>query len=179
MAITFFQISGDKIIVIDYYENSDEDISHYIELLNFKEYKYKAHLAPHDINRRELLSGKTRLQRARDDYGLEFTQVKQSTSVIEDINFIRRMFHRIHIREENCGRLIECLDNYRKQYDQKNSIFKSKPNHDEFSDGADSFRYMILGLDLLDTGDSNFDNIGNNPNENTWSIGGSGSGWMR
>jgi len=151
MVIVYFQLVGDKINVIDYTEDYDQDITHYIDILNGKGYRYKTHFAPHDINKRDLLTNKTRLQRAEEDYGLVFQHIPISQSVIEDINFVRRNFYRVRINQENGGRLIACLDNYRKEWDVKNGIFKEKPLHNEYSNGADGFRIMMLSLDYIDT----------------------------
>ena len=64
-AIWFAQsFRGGAINVIDYYESSGVGLDHYADILRQKEYKYGDHLAPHDIEVRELGSSKSRLETA-------------------------------------------------------------------------------------------------------------------
>jgi hypothetical protein len=44
----------------------------------------------------------------------------------------------VWIDEGRCGRLIDCLDNYRKEWDDRLGVFKDRPRHDEFSHGYKS-----------------------------------------
>ena len=62
MSIWFIQLHLKEIRVIDYFEASGEGLDYYIDLLNKKGYKYGDHYAPHDIQVRELMSGKSRLE---------------------------------------------------------------------------------------------------------------------
>jgi len=41
---------------------------------------------------------------------------------------------------------VECLRNYRREYDEKRNIFYDKPWHDWSSHGADSARYFAVGV---------------------------------
>jgi hypothetical protein len=45
----------------------------------------------------------------------------------------------VWIDEERCARLIQCLDNYRKDWDDKLGTWKDHARHDEFSHGYKSF----------------------------------------
>jgi hypothetical protein len=51
----------------------------------------------------------------------------------------------VWIDEERCARLISCLDNYRKEWDEKLSTWKDKARHDEFSHGYKSFETRAVG----------------------------------
>ena len=57
-AIWFAQRIGEEIHLIDYYENSGESLMHYADVLEEKGYAYERHIAPHDIQARELGTGK-------------------------------------------------------------------------------------------------------------------------
>lgn len=39
---------------------------------------------------------------------------------------------------------IKCLENYKKDYDDKKKVFRDYPRHDWASHGADSFRYFAV-----------------------------------
>lgn len=64
-SIVFFQMAGNEIRIIDYYENSGEGLPHYIKVLREKDYVYGDHLAPHDIQVRDFSTGKSRLEIGR------------------------------------------------------------------------------------------------------------------
>lgn len=175
MAIVFFQLKGDFINIIDYIECNDEDIVYYIDLIKSKPYKYGTHFAPHDINKRDLLTKKTRLQRAQEEYGLKFQKLPQSKSVIEDINLVRRNFYRVRVNSEKCDRLIQCLDGYQKKWNTKYGVPSNMPADNEFIHGADAFRYMVLSLEFLEKAKISFNNL-IAPVYNTRQTSG---GWMR
>jgi hypothetical protein len=42
---------------------------------------------------------------------------------------------------------LDCLRNYRREYDEKRSVFFDKPLHDWASHGSDAFRYLALSID--------------------------------
>ncbi len=57
--IWFRQRSGNKILFIDYYENSKKDLQHYVRLLKSKGYDYGTHHLPHDGAHHSLQTGIT------------------------------------------------------------------------------------------------------------------------
>src|SRR6185436_638441 len=62
-AIWFSQSTkGGEVRLIDYYEASGEGFPHYAGVLQAKGYTYGKHWAPHDIQVRELSSGRSRLE---------------------------------------------------------------------------------------------------------------------
>ena len=73
-SIWFVQQVGRAVHVIDYYENRGEGLPHYAKVLQQKEYLYSMHHAPHDIEVRELSTGKSRREAAYD-LGINFRVV--------------------------------------------------------------------------------------------------------
>ena len=66
-AIWFFQLLGNEIRLIDYYENVGEGMPHYIKYCQSLPYVYGEHFAPHDIKVRDYSAdGRTRWEIARD-----------------------------------------------------------------------------------------------------------------
>ena len=64
--IAMYQIMpGGTVHIIDYYENCDKGLDHYVKVLLDKPYIWGAHFAPHDIQVRELSTGLSRLELAR------------------------------------------------------------------------------------------------------------------
>jgi hypothetical protein len=67
-------------------------------------------------------------------------------SIEEGIEAGRSLFPRLWIDQDKAARLIKCLENYRKQYDEINGIYKSRPLHNWASHGADSYRYLAIAI---------------------------------
>lgn len=152
MTIWVLQVYGKELRMIAYYENSGESLQHYINWLqDFRDkynFTYEAHYAPHDIQVRELSSGRSRLEIARQ-MGIKFRVVK-STSVADGIEAGRNILSRVWFDDERCKQGIKCLRNYRKEFDQKKNVFKDNPLHDWASHGADAFRmFAVTWKDIL------------------------------
>lgn len=67
--------------------------------------------------------------------------------VEQGIRRAREVFPRIYI-DESCERLIECLKHYKRNVSKKTGV-SGRPEHDEFSHGADAFRYLCLAADQM------------------------------
>lgn len=149
--IWFYQKVGNEIHLIDYYENSGEGLEHYANVLHDRGYDYGRHYAPHDIDNRDFSGkGRTRREMARDGfdingkrYRLNFDKVAK-LSVEDGINYARKMLDRCVFDSSKCERGIQCLENYRKEWNEKLGCWRDKPLHDWASDGADAFRYLAV-----------------------------------
>lgn len=141
-AIWFYQNVGLEVHVVDYYETSGEGLTHYIRVLKDKGYVYGNHYAPHDIEVRELSSGKSRLETARS-LGINF-RIVPSLSLEDGIEASRNIFNKCWFDKEKCKRGIDALKSYHKEFDDKNKTYKEHPEHDWSSHGADSFRYFAV-----------------------------------
>ena len=142
--IWFVQQYGKEIRLIDYLEASGEGLKFYINALAQKGYLYDRHYAPHDIQVRELGTGKSRLEVART-LGIKF-EITPNIGVMDGINAARMMFNRCWFDETKCKLGLQALRNYRKEWSDKKREFSSKPLHDWSSHAADSFRYMAVNM---------------------------------
>ena len=147
-AIWFAQRVGSEIHIIDYYENSGESLAHYADVLLEKDYAYERHIAPHDIQARELGTGKSRLEVA-NELGIDF-EVAPKLEVDHGIECVRNTLPNCWFDREKCKLGLDALRQYRKQWDDKNQVFKNKPLHDWCSHAADAFRYGCVH-DPVDT----------------------------
>ena len=143
MTIWFFQILGQEIHFIDYYENSGEGLSHYTQVMQEKRYYYGKHYWPHDGAVRELGTGKSR-QEVMHTLGLK-VEIGANLGIDEGINACRTIFNQCWFDTEKTVRGINCLKNYRKEWDEKNKVFRNQPKHDWSSHGADGFRTFGVG----------------------------------
>lgn len=143
MTIWFVQQIGQELHLIDYYENSGEGLPHYAQVLQEKRYLYGRHFAPHDIAVRELGTGKSRLEVAKS-LGIRF-EVGANLPIEDGISAARALFSQCWFDRDKCSRGINALKNYRKEWDEKNKVFRNNPLHDWASHGSDAFRTGAVG----------------------------------
>jgi len=149
--IWFVQEYGGEVRVIDFYKNSGEGLGHYAKLLRGQvegyermgDYLYGKHYAPHDIEVRELTSGKSRREAAKE-MGIKFKIVGRHE--IEDgIEAVRMLLPQCYFDEGHCEYGIEALKCYRKEWDEQRKTFRTNPLHDWASHAADAFRIYAWG----------------------------------
>jgi hypothetical protein len=148
MTIWFFQAVGKEVRLIHYYENHNFGMEHYANYIKqFKndfDIQYGEHLAPHDIEVRELMSGKSRKDAARS-MGLNFRTVERPKTKPEGHQAVRKLFPRLWIDEERCEVGVACLSEYSYEWDEKAKMFKDRPSHNWASHGADALQTLALG----------------------------------
>lgn len=141
-SIVFWQQTrGGEIRVIDYYEASGHGLDHYIQHLRSKPYTYGKHYAPHDIQVRELGTGKSRLEVAHS-LGIKF-DLTPNISIEDGISAARMMLPKCWFDKDKTNLLMEALRLYQEKRDIKRNISLG-PLHDWTSHAADCFRYMAV-----------------------------------
>ena len=93
--------------------------------------------APHDIRVRELGTGKSRLETAKND-GINF-QIVRDIGVPDGIDAARLLLPRCWFDEEKCKVGMEALTFYRKNDNERLLEFTDKPLHDWWSHGRMRF----------------------------------------
>ncbi len=130
---------GGEVRLIDYYEASGQALSHFVKVLREKPYIYGEHWAPHDIQVRELGTGRSRLEAAHS-LGLTFRVCPRVDSLEDGIHAARMLFGRCWFDGVKCAQGIETLQHYRWAPPTTNPTSAPKPVHDFASHGADAFR---------------------------------------
>ncbi len=143
-AIWFAQFVGQEIRIIDYYESSGVGLDHYAKVLLDKEYQYEQHILPHDVQVKELGTGKSRLE-TLDALGIRNIEIAPKLAVEDGIQAARTMIPKCWFDADNCTRGIEALRQYRRDFDEKLKTWRGRPLHDWTSHGADAFRYLAVG----------------------------------
>lgn len=138
MAIWFIQQVGQEIHLIDYLEDSGEGLQHYAKELQARPYVYGNHYGPHDIEVRELGTGKSRKEVAAS-LGIQFT-VAPKLEVADGIQAVRDLLPRCWVDSEKCQRGLDALLSYHKDWDEKREVYRNQPVHDWASHGADALR---------------------------------------
>ena len=139
------QLVGTEVRLIDYYENHGVGLDHYVKWIRDNDYIKAEHILPHDVRVRELGSGKSRLEML-EEAGLEI-KIAPRMGLDDGIQAVRRLLPRCWFNVPKVQTGLNCLRNYRRDYDEKRKIFYERPLHDWSSHGSDSFRYLALGLD--------------------------------
>jgi phage terminase large subunit len=142
MSIWFAQFFRNEIRLIDYYEAQGEGLSYYVGVLKGKGYAYGNHYFPHDIQVKELGTGKSRFE-ILEGLGVN-PSIVPKMSVDDGINAVRSILNRCWFDEMKTQRGYDALNSYHKEYDEDRKCFKNKPYHDWSSHGADAFRYLSL-----------------------------------
>jgi hypothetical protein len=139
-AIWFFQVWGDKIICVDYEEGNGKTTGEWINIIASKGYNSfgSRNIAPWDADHNFLTLA--------SNSGFNFDRPLPKWKVKAGIEAVRRAFLNCYFDEERCKLGLKCLSNYRQKYDDQKQVFKSV--HDWSSHGADSFRYMAMGIDI-------------------------------
>lgn len=154
-AIFFYRKVGKEFHILHYHENSGEPLGYYMKYIQdiFRKNKWTMgkHYAPHDMNNREFASrGRTRKELARDgiEYGdkiykMNF-QIVAKLGVDDGIQFVRDILPRCVFDEIPTKRGVECLEEYRKEWNDKQGCWRDNPLHNWASHGADAFRYLAV-----------------------------------
>lgn len=141
-AVWFYQLVGKEVHLIKYREWTQQSLTDICrEVLN-EPYIFGEHVYPHDIEARELTTGRSRIEVVRNIMGN--VKVAPRTEVADGINAVRTLFPRMWFDESNCAQGLECLRNYRKAWDEKRKVFQDRPFHDWSSHGSDAARYLAL-----------------------------------
>jgi len=144
-AIWFFQLFGNEIRIIDYWEGNWYSI---LEILNHiiskKPYKIEKHYLPHDSEVTEMSTGVRRTQIFKKLW--HTYQVIKKAAISDWIDAVRTIFNRCYFDEEKTAQWIKCLSHYQREWDEKNWVFKPQPLHNRASHGADAFRYLATAL---------------------------------
>ena len=83
-------------------------------------------------------------------------RIVPNTDVEQGIGAARLMFPRVYFDEVKAQRLVDCLKRYRRRINQTTNQPEG-PEHDEYSHGADAFRYLAVMVDKLSNDDGWFD----------------------
>jgi hypothetical protein len=139
------QLVGTEVRLLDYYENHGVGLDHYVKWIKDNDYLKAEHILPHDVRVRELGTGKSRMEMLEES-GLE-VKIAPKMGLDDGIQAVRRLLPRCWFNVPKVQTGLNCLRNYRRDYDEKRKIFYERPLHDWSSHGSDSFRYLALGLD--------------------------------
>lgn len=145
-AIWFVQPHAGQYRFIDYYRADGVGLDHYVKVLREKPYIYAGHILPHDVQVRELGTGKSRIE-VLHELGISYDTITTTRQlpVHDGIQALRMMLPMCWFDAEKCKEGIEALRMYRREFDEKRQEFRNSPLHDWTSHPADAARYFAIG----------------------------------
>jgi len=147
-ALWVAQVAGKEIRLIDCIENHGVGLDYYVRWLRENNYKDFNQILPHDVEVRELGTGKSRKE-VLMEAGLSIT-VAPRLSVADGIQAVRRMLPNCWFHTKTKQGL-DALRNYRREFEERRQVFYDKPLHDWSSHYSDAMRYLAVGLDETDS----------------------------
>ena len=147
MVIGMVQRGPQDVRIIDYIEDSHRTLDWYVAQLEKRPYRWGTDFLPHDGKTKNFQTGKSTQQQLMA-MGRRDVQVLSAMNVEEGIKLARMLFPRCFFDEHKTARLLECLRRYRRAMHTKTDE-PMAPLHDEFSHGADMYRYIGQAIDLM------------------------------
>ena len=142
-AIWFVQFIGMETRLIRYYENTQQTIAHYLAKIQEYGYVIDTLWLPHDAGNKTLSSNGRSIEEIVRASGYN-TRVIERTPIVDSINAARMIFNKCWFDKNNTHDGLQCLRHYRYDVDPDTKQFSQKPLHDNYSHGADAFRYIGL-----------------------------------
>lgn len=141
--IWFIQTVGRETRVIDVLKGEGVGLDYYAKQLQSRDYLWGNHYLPHDIEVRELGTGKSRKE-VLEGLGIRVT-VCQNIPKADGIQAVRMLLPTCWFDKAKCKTGIEALRMYRREYDEKRQEFRQTELRDWTTHYADAFRYFAVG----------------------------------
>jgi len=139
----FIQFIGMETRLIRYFEGSQRTMTSYLAQLQTFGYVYDTIWLPHDAENKTLAANGRSIEEIVRGAGFK-TSIMPRVPVVDSINAARTIFPNIWFDRENCADGLNCLRHYRYEVDPETGLFSKNPLHDQYSHGADAFRYIAL-----------------------------------
>ena len=139
----FVQFIGMETRLIRYFEGSQRTMTSYLAQLQTFGYVYDTIWLPHDAENKTLAANGRSIEEIVRGAGFK-TSIMPRVPVVDSINAARTIFPNIWFDRENCADGLNCLRHYRYEVDPNTGMFSKNPLHDQYSHGADAFRYIAL-----------------------------------
>jgi phage terminase large subunit len=146
MSIVVCQRAGSELRILDYIEDTHQTLDWYSARLKSLGYNWGSLWLPHDGVTKDYKTGKSAQELLQAmDWRVEIIPIGE---VEHGIRLARAMFPRVWMDRDKTKGLQECLKRYRRRINQQTQQPEG-PLHDEYSHGADAFRYVATCVDML------------------------------
>jgi len=145
MSIILCQRGVSDIRIIGYIEDNHRTLDSYSAEIKSLNYNWGQMFLPHDGRTKDFKYGISAEEIMRKQ-GWD-TRIIPIADIESGIKLARMNFHRVYF-DKAAQRLVECLKHYRRSINS-NTQEPGAPLHDEYSHGADAFRYMAASIDQM------------------------------
>lgn len=147
MTIAMVQVGPQDVRIIDYIEDSHRTYDWYVAQLEKRPYRWGTDYLPHDGKTKNAQTGKSTEVVLRE-LGRRTVRCLPALGVEEGIKSARMLFPRCYFDQHKTARLLECLKRYQRQVNSSTGEAMG-PLHDEYSHGADCFRYVAQSAENM------------------------------
>ncbi len=145
MAIILCQRGVSDIRIIKYIEDNHRTLDSFSSEIRSLNYNWGTMFLPHDGRSRDYKSGLSAEDIMRKQgWSVRIVPV---SSIEAGIKIARMHFHKCYF-DKSTQRLLECLKNYKRSINSSTNE-PGAPLHDEYSHGADAFRYMATSVEQM------------------------------
>ena len=145
MAIILCQRGVSDIRIIKYIEDNHRTLDSFSSEIRSLNYNWGTMFLPHDGRSRDYKSGLSAEDIMRKQgWNVRIVPV---SSIEAGIKIARMHFHKCYF-DKSTQRLLECLKNYKRSINSSTNE-PGAPLHDEYSHGADAFRYMATSVEQM------------------------------
>jgi hypothetical protein len=159
-----WQYINNRIFIYDCGEGHGKALPEYVDILQTKHYfnKIAQIILPWDGDHHEKAVNTTPADMMREKFPHISVLAKSSKvwklpnsrqgdyDLVTDIQQTRMALYNTYIHETNNERLVECLEQYKYEFDSKRQEWTSKPLHDQYSHMMDALRYIVQATKELD-----------------------------
>jgi phage terminase large subunit len=145
MSIILCQRGVSDIRIINYIEDDHRTLDSYSAQLKNLQYNWGQMYLPHDGQSKDFKHGISAEDIMRKQ-GWD-VRIVPKAEIEAGIRIARMNFHRVYF-DRSAVRLLECLKNYRRTINSATNE-PGAPLHDEFSHGADAFRYAMVSVESM------------------------------
>jgi phage terminase large subunit len=138
-----FDLGWSDARLIRYLEGNQQTMSDYLAKMQTFGYIYDTLWLPHDAENKTLAGNGRSIEEIVRASGYK-TKIIPKTPILDSINAARTMFRNCWFDRDNCHEGLQCLRHYRYDVDPDTKQFSRTPLHDQYSHGADAFRYIGL-----------------------------------
>ena len=142
-AVWFLQFVGMETRLIRYYETTQTTMSEILAKMQTFGYVYDTLYLPHDAQNKTLAANGRSIEDIVRAAGFN-VRIIDRVPITDSINAARTIFSKCYFDRENCHEGLQCLRHYRYDVNPETGAFSQKPLHDNYSHGADAFRYIGL-----------------------------------
>jgi phage terminase large subunit len=137
-----WQETPDGYRVVEFMEDDNQPIQHYIDWVKSRPYKVGQVWLPHDARAKSLQTGKSIIEQFLAN-GIQPRLVTEM-SLQDGIEAARLVLPKCHFDETVTYDGLEHLRAYMREWDERTQTYRNKPKHDQHSHASDAFRYLAL-----------------------------------